>query len=39
MGKGDFAIVFPNVIHHYQVFNQGKNRVIYLYLDPSILPS
>lgn len=39
MEKGDFAIVFPNVIHHYQVFNQGKNRVIYLYLDPSILPS
>ncbi len=39
MEKGDFAIVFPNVIHHYQVFNQGKNRVIYLYLDPSIVPS
>ena len=39
MEKGDFAIVFPNVIHHYQVFDQGKNRVIYLYLDPSIVPS
>ena len=25
MEKGDFAIVFPNVIHHYQVFNQGKS--------------
>ena len=38
MEKGDFAIVFPNVIHHYQVLKPGKNKVIYLYLDPSILP-
>ena len=24
MEKGDFAIVFPNVVHHYQVFDSGK---------------
>ena len=33
--KGDFAIVFPNVIHHYQVFGSGKNKAIYLFLEPS----
>lgn len=35
MEKGDFAIVFPNVIHHYQVFDPGKNKAIYLFLTPS----
>lgn len=24
--KGDVAIVFPNLIHHYQVFAEGRNR-------------
>lgn len=38
MEKGDFAIVFPNVIHHYQVFGSGKNRAIYLFLEPSLTP-
>lgn len=36
MNKGDFAIVFPNVIHHYQVFDTGKNRAVYLFFDPSL---
>lgn len=36
MDKGDFAIVFPNVIHHYQVFDSGKNKAIYLFLEPSL---
>lgn len=36
MDAGDFAIVFPNIIHHYQVFDSGKNRAIYLFLDPSL---
>ncbi|MBQ3545977.1 MAG: helix-turn-helix domain-containing protein [Lachnospiraceae bacterium] len=36
MEQGDFAIVFPNVIHHYQVFGQGENKAIYLFLDPSL---
>lgn len=36
MNTGDFAIVFPNIIHHYQVFDSGKNQAIYLFLDPSL---
>lgn len=36
MEKGDFAIVFPNIIHHYQVFDSGENRAIYIFLDPSL---
>lgn len=39
MDKGDFAIIFPNVIHHYQVFRTGENKAIYLYLDSSLIPS
>lgn len=39
MDEGDFAIVFPNVIHHYQVFGTEENRAIYLHLEPSICPS
>lgn len=39
MDQEDFAIIFPNVIHHYQVFGAKKNRVIYLYLEPSMFPS
>lgn len=37
MDKGDFAIVFPNVIHHYQAFGTGKNKAIYLFVEPSLL--
>lgn len=39
MEKGDFAIVFPNVIHHYQVLGSGKNKAIYLFLEPALMPS
>ena len=39
MNKGDFAIVFPNVIHHYQAFGTGKNKAIYLFVEPSLLPA
>ena len=39
MEKGDFAIVFPNVIHHYQVFGFGKNKAIYLFFEPSLIPN
>lgn len=39
MEEGDFGIVFPNVIHHYQVFGTGKNQVIYLFAEPSLLPA
>ena len=31
MEKGDFAIVFPNLVHHYQVFSEGSNSAIYVY--------
>lgn len=37
MDKGDFAIIFPNVIHHYQVFESGKNKAIYLLAEPTVL--
>ena len=39
LDEGDFGIVFPNVIHHYQVFAKGKNEAIYLFLDPSLFPA
>ncbi|MFR2719816.1 MAG: cupin domain-containing protein, partial [Ruminococcus sp.] len=35
MEKGDFAIVFPEVIHHYQVFDPIPGKVVYLMLDPA----
>ena len=38
MEQGDFAVVFPNVIHHYQVFGTGKNEGIYIYMEPAMLP-
>ena len=25
---GDVALIFPHLIHHYQVFSQGRNREI-----------
>ena len=30
MDEGDFAVVFPNVIHHYQVFGKKENTVSFL---------
>lgn len=35
METGDFGIVFPNVIHHYQVFSQEESRAIYFLAPPS----
>ena len=29
MEEGDFAVIFPDVIHHYQVFSPGENRAVY----------
>ena len=37
MNEGDFAIVFPNVIHHYQVFGERENKVVFLHIDPAVL--
>ena len=35
METGDFAIVFPNVIHHYQVFTE-ESKAIYVLANPLI---
>lgn len=39
MKEGDFAVVFPNLIHHYQVFENGDNRHIALLASPSYFGS
>ncbi len=36
MEKGDFAAVFPGLVHHYQVFNPSDNRAVYILVDPSL---
>lgn len=35
LDEGDLAIVFPDQIHHFQVFHPGKNRAIHLLAAPS----
>ena len=37
MEKGDFAIVFPNLIHHYQVFQSGDNKALYMLISPKLI--
>lgn len=37
MDEGDLGIVFPNMVHHYQVFTEGTNKAIYLFIEPSLL--
>ena len=36
MEKGDFALVFPDVIHHYQVFSKEKSTATYLLVTPQM---
>ncbi|MCR5033769.1 MAG: AraC family transcriptional regulator [Lachnospiraceae bacterium] len=36
MEKGDFAIVFPEMIHHYQVFGGDECEAIYILVAPSL---
>lgn len=36
MKEGDFAVVFPNLIHHYQVFSPGNNKAYYILAPPSM---
>lgn len=36
MNTGDFAIVFPDMIHHEQVFSSGVNTAIHLVATPSL---
>ena len=38
LDEGDLGIVFPNVIHHYQVFGRGENKGIYLFMEPLLFP-
>ena len=35
MEPGDFGVVFPNVIHHYQVFSREESRALYFLAPPS----
>lgn len=37
MEKGDFALVFPELIHHYQVFNSESCKAIYALASPLAL--
>jgi len=39
MEKGDFAVVFPNMIHHYQVFDAGENKALYIMVSPRLIPN
>lgn len=39
MEKGDFAIVFPDMIHHYQVFDTRRCRGIYILASPNLCES
>ena len=34
MEEGDLAVIFPDVIHHYQVFSTGENKAVYLWAKP-----
>ncbi len=36
MEEGDFAIIFPEIIHHYQVFDPKGCELIYLFANPEI---
>lgn len=36
MEQGDLAIVFPDMIHHYQVFGKGENKICYLWAAPGV---
>lgn len=36
MEQGDFAIVFPEMIHHYQVFNPEGSKAIFLLAEPTL---
>lgn len=38
MEEGDLAMVFPNVIHHYQVFDKGESNAIYIFAESASFP-
>ena len=39
MEKGDFGIIFPGVIHHYQVFSRKKGHLVYFLASPALAGS
>lgn len=39
MEKGDFGIVFPNMIHHYQVFDGLESKALYILVSPNLIPN
>ena len=39
MKEGDFAVVFPDLIHHYQIFDKQGCCAVYLYINPSLVPT
>lgn len=39
MNRGDFAVIFPNIIHHYQVFSKGENKAYYILVLPVLTES
>lgn len=36
MELGDIGLVFPDIIHHYQVFSEGINKADYILVPPSV---
>lgn len=36
MEEGDLGIVFPNLIHHYQVFSAERGKAIYIIANPGV---
>lgn len=34
MEKGDIGFVFPDIIHHYQIFSPGVNKAVYIISPP-----
>ena len=36
METGDFAIIFPDTIHHYQVFDSGKCTAMHIMISPGL---
>ena len=39
MEKGDFGLVFPNMIHHYQVFGDSESKALYMLVSPKLIPN
>lgn len=37
MDEGDIGIIFPNIIHHYQIFGKGKNEAVYINVSPTVV--